>query len=270
MTTNRYSIAFSVVMCLSATVLMAEEPYSTLPTPQVTKADLNKHLAECFPALGAEAPAHHKVTGQVTVLDAAGTVDQLQMFEPSPDRASVAQMRQFLRMDAALSACLPLPVEGPATLRLTAAGNTLRGEVDPTVPVIVVPQDVPIARADVSPVPRPQLDEVTSDDVIPDEALVEDALTESEDALQLESPLDVALEDDEKSLELALKTRAELQTRLKIAGHNPGRPDGIFGPRTRAAVSAWQEDEGLPVSGFLNEGQIKKLEVKTAEVFDTL
>ena len=41
----------------------------------------------------------------------------------------------------------------------------------------------------------------------------------------------------------------EIQTRLNIKGFEVGPPDGITGPRTRAAIRAYQEQNGLPISG---------------------
>lgn len=41
----------------------------------------------------------------------------------------------------------------------------------------------------------------------------------------------------------------DLQRRLSAAGFNPGTADGIFGPRTRAAVIAFQEAKGIGADG---------------------
>ncbi|MEM1050193.1 MAG: caspase family protein [Pseudomonadota bacterium] len=49
--------------------------------------------------------------------------------------------------------------------------------------------------------------------------------------------------------------RREVQVRVGLAGHDLGRPDGVFGRRTRAAVSDWQAANGLPVTGFFNPAQ---------------
>jgi membrane-bound lytic murein transglycosylase B len=42
----------------------------------------------------------------------------------------------------------------------------------------------------------------------------------------------------------------DLQRRLSDAGFDPGFPDGMIGPRTRAAVRAYQIDRGLPADGY--------------------
>ena len=46
--------------------------------------------------------------------------------------------------------------------------------------------------------------------------------------------------------------RAELQTLLARAGFDAGSPDGVIGPRTRAAVIAWQARSGLPADGHVS------------------
>jgi peptidoglycan hydrolase-like protein with peptidoglycan-binding domain len=56
---------------------------------------------------------------------------------------------------------------------------------------------------------------------------------------------------------------SHLQTILEARGFDPGPIDGIFGPRTEAAVKAYQEAYGLKVDGIvgpitwgsLNEGE---------------
>jgi hypothetical protein len=45
------------------------------------------------------------------------------------------------------------------------------------------------------------------------------------------------------------ETVAALQTRLKDLGYDPGPPDGQLGPRTRAAIRAYQKTEGLEADG---------------------
>lgn len=44
---------------------------------------------------------------------------------------------------------------------------------------------------------------------------------------------------------------AYLQQRLVEEGHEPGPADGIFGPRTEAAVEAYQRDHDLQVDGIV-------------------
>jgi len=43
----------------------------------------------------------------------------------------------------------------------------------------------------------------------------------------------------------------EAQTLLRTAGHSPGGVDGIFGPRTLAAVRSFQRAKGLAVDGVI-------------------
>lgn len=52
----------------------------------------------------------------------------------------------------------------------------------------------------------------------------------------------------------AQETRlAQLQRLLAALGYDPGIADGFWGPRTAAAVHAYQQDAGLPVSDVVND-----------------
>jgi ankyrin repeat protein len=45
----------------------------------------------------------------------------------------------------------------------------------------------------------------------------------------------------------------EVQKKLKDLGYDLGRPDGIYGRKTKSAVRQFQRDNGLPVTGKLDE-----------------
>lgn len=47
------------------------------------------------------------------------------------------------------------------------------------------------------------------------------------------------------------ETVKKIQARLRVRGFNPGPVDGVFGPRTTAAVTAFQEKFGLKVDGLV-------------------
>ncbi|UJW83914.1 lytic murein transglycosylase [Devosia sp. SL43] len=51
---------------------------------------------------------------------------------------------------------------------------------------------------------------------------------------------------------LSKAQRAELQTLLGRAGFDVGSPDGVVGPKTRAAVLAYQARMGLPADGYIS------------------
>ena len=53
--------------------------------------------------------------------------------------------------------------------------------------------------------------------------------------------------------------RREVQAALAGQGTSPGPADGVFGPRTRAAVAAWQSSRGYAATGELTEGQVREL-----------
>ena len=52
---------------------------------------------------------------------------------------------------------------------------------------------------------------------------------------------------------------AKLQKRLAAAGFDPGAADGIFGPKTEAALKAFQEANGLAVDGIAGPATNGKL-----------
>jgi rare lipoprotein A len=51
----------------------------------------------------------------------------------------------------------------------------------------------------------------------------------------------------------------QAQEALKIEGFRPGSVDGVVGPRTRQALSAYQAREGLPQTGVLDETTFHRL-----------
>jgi len=50
-----------------------------------------------------------------------------------------------------------------------------------------------------------------------------------------------------------------LQQRLAWLGYDPGPADGVFGSRTQAALAAFQRDQGLPVTGRLDQATAEAL-----------
>lgn len=58
---------------------------------------------------------------------------------------------------------------------------------------------------------------------------------------------------------LSKDQRAQLQTLLNRAGYNVGSPDGVIGPKTRAAVIAYQQAAGLPADGHISGRLLDRL-----------
>ena len=56
----------------------------------------------------------------------------------------------------------------------------------------------------------------------------------------------------EAALGLDRTTRRQLQRGLQAAGFSPGAADGLFGPRTRAAIRSWQRSRSEPPTGYLD------------------
>ena len=64
----------------------------------------------------------------------------------------------------------------------------------------------------------------------------------------------------EAALQLDRPARRRIQRGLAAAGFDPGAPDGVFGDGTRAALERWQEDEGRPATGYLDEEAATELQ----------
>jgi uncharacterized caspase-like protein len=66
-------------------------------------------------------------------------------------------------------------------------------------------------------------------------------------------------ETAERALALGRSDWMEIQRALGALGFQAGTPDGVAGPRTRAALRAWQEARGLPGSGFVTDADRARL-----------
>ena len=63
----------------------------------------------------------------------------------------------------------------------------------------------------------------------------------------------------EEELNLDGAARRQLQQALDAAGFAPGVADGVFGPRTRAAIRGWQSSRGLRATGYLDGAAVAAL-----------
>ena len=63
----------------------------------------------------------------------------------------------------------------------------------------------------------------------------------------------------EASLGLDRSARRLIQQELRNEGFDPGTPDGLFGPRTRAAIRRWQASQGTSPSGYLDGSEAELL-----------
>ena len=63
----------------------------------------------------------------------------------------------------------------------------------------------------------------------------------------------------EASFALDRATRRLIQQRLRNEGFDPGTPDGLFGPRTRAAIREWQQSRGASPTGYLTSADLELL-----------
>ena len=63
----------------------------------------------------------------------------------------------------------------------------------------------------------------------------------------------------EEGLGLDGSARRRIQLGLRSAGFDPGGADGLFGPRTRAAIRAWQSSRGVRATGYLDGPAVEAL-----------
>ena len=63
----------------------------------------------------------------------------------------------------------------------------------------------------------------------------------------------------EEGLNLDRAARRRIQQGLEAAGFSPGGADGLFGPRTRAAIRRWQSSRGARATGYLDGAAVESL-----------
>ena len=67
----------------------------------------------------------------------------------------------------------------------------------------------------------------------------------------------------EEGLGLDRPARREIQQGLQVQGFDAGGADGMFGPRTRAAIRSWQSSQGARATGYLNSASVAALRRST-------
>ena len=73
----------------------------------------------------------------------------------------------------------------------------------------------------------------------------------------------MANQTTEEALFLTRAQRREVQARLNASGNNVGGTDGIWGPKTRGGIRAWQAANGLTPTGHMNALQLQLLRANT-------
>ena len=68
----------------------------------------------------------------------------------------------------------------------------------------------------------------------------------------------------EEGLGLDRSARRQVQEGLQAAGLDPGGADGMFGPRTRAAIRSWQMSRGARATGYLDGASVAALRPSVA------
>ena len=68
----------------------------------------------------------------------------------------------------------------------------------------------------------------------------------------------------EEGLGLDRASRRAIQLGLRAGGFDPGGADGMFGPRTRAAIRSWQTSRGSRATGYLDGASAEALRTAVA------
>ncbi|AZO51618.1 MAG: hypothetical protein EOS54_00905 [Mesorhizobium sp.] len=74
----------------------------------------------------------------------------------------------------------------------------------------------------------------------------------------------------ESAIGLDREGRIDLQLRIEVLGNELGSVDGNMGPKTRQAIGDWQEENGLPPTGFLTREQLAFLVVQTDPMMEAV
>lgn len=76
---------------------------------------------------------------------------------------------------------------------------------------------------------------------------------------ELEASSGARAEAIEAALGLNRDRRRDVQRDLSLLGYDPRGIDGIFGPGSRAAITAWQRANGFEANGYLTADQLRAL-----------
>lgn len=77
------------------------------------------------------------------------------------------------------------------------------------------------------------------------------------DRIMGKPPVQAAFPPDAQGM--TIDDRKELQRRLNAKGYDVGEPDGVIGSNTEAAISAYQQASGLPVTGQPSMALLRRL-----------
>lgn len=80
-------------------------------------------------------------------------------------------------------------------------------------------------------------------------------------------PRIAASQGTEEALALNRSQRVDVQRRLALAGFNPRGLDGVFGPRTRGAITDFQTAWGFPATGYLENSLVADLNQRTEDAY---
>jgi uncharacterized caspase-like protein len=103
-----------------------------------------------------------------------------------------------------------------------------------------------------APLARVRLEELTAAKTAEQ---AEPAKTDELAALTPPEASEPAPEQVERSIGLTRQGRSRVQLALTLLGYSTGGTDGVLGPKSRAAIAAWQTDQGDTGTGYLTSRQ---------------
>jgi hypothetical protein len=214
----------------------------------------------------ASATAQANCTAALPAFQAAlqtKTIEALQSYldEHAPCfEKPVIELLAKLRAETA-EAPAPSPQPDPAE-QSAAAEQPVSPTIDTQVsPTIAVEQPADADQTVLQPI-SPQVSTP-----LPGDGTTQDPASSDTDTASLATSVP-ATEEDETLLGLNRDQRREIQRRLTLIGFDTNGVDGALGRKSRAAISNWQQDRGLPVSGFLNEAQVSLLSSESQELYE--
>ncbi|MCV2891238.1 peptidoglycan-binding domain-containing protein [Ruegeria aquimaris] len=189
-------------------------------------------------------------------LDAGGSVSGIpELIEPNEPDTSARKL--FLSAVGAIDSCAPYSI-GEAGRRFVV---TIVKDA-----VVIVEDFVEVIRAPGATLPSRSQQYPTNTDAPPVFLPAPGNLAESDAPNDLQASANVpnpGNQHSEDALQLKKADRRELQHRLRLSGHNPGGADGVFGSKSRQAISSWQRENRILPTGYFNEGQLELLKTQT-------
>lgn len=242
---------FSVILLIGAGFYPTLADAQSRAQKSIITQLLWQTLLQCYEGPSERIATNDEVRLRVE-LNGNGDIDDLpEMLEPS--KLTPGERALLREATVALIGCTPI---------ISGAGDkSIYGTFDMVLNregLLLKNVDAFVGRAEVVP----ELDTLEFESVEEDEAAEQPTTEVLPDAEMTEATAQI-----EAELGLNRAERQEIQRRLTLLDYSTKGVDGVFGNGTRGAISAWQGDNAIPVSGFLDLNQIVKLREMSQEEF---